>query len=126
MWSLGDPEKVLYCNCAGNCKEPDLRKFSFFKHKIILMDEASPQLVINQKELFQAPPMWLKLGTSGTNCHAYDVFLSGVKIVICSNCWRSDLAQLKQEHQDWIQDNQIYYDTGYQPLYLTEAYEAFM
>ena len=66
---LGDTRKVFYVNCASG-NEPDLRKFDYFQHKIILYDEAPPNMVIQQKLLFQAPPVWVKLGQLGVELEA--------------------------------------------------------
>ena len=126
FWLRNDPEKVFYVNCA-NCMEPDLRKFNWLKHKIILLDEASPEMVINQKLLMQGPPCLVKLGQSSTNCHAYDVFVSGIMMIICSNTWDEDVRNMpKKGDRDWIRDNQVYYNTGRQPLFLEEAESYFV
>ena len=119
FWLKNDPSKVFYVNCA-NCMEPDLRKFNWLKHKIILLDEASPKMVINQKLLMQCPPCMVKLGQSSTNCHAYDVFVSGIMLIICSNTWDEDVKDLRKAgDRDWIVENQVYYNTGEEKLYLT-------
>ena len=120
FWLKNDPKKVFYVNCA-TCMEPDLRKFNWLKHKIILLDEASPKMVIDQKLLMQGPPCLVKLGQSTTNCHAYDVFVSGIMLIICSNTWAEDVEALaKKGDREWIYDNQVYYNTGRQPLWLTD------
>ena len=125
FWLKNDPDKVFYVNCA-NCMEPDLRKFNWLKHKIILLDEASPQMVINQKLLMQCPPCLVKLGQSSTNCHAYDVFVSGIMMIICSNTWASDVENLRKKgDRDWIMENQVYYNTGREPLFYVEGELAF-
>ena len=106
-WCMGDPSNVFYVNCA-HCPEPDLREFEPLVHKVILMVEASPMMVINQKLLMQCPPQYIKLGQSGTNCHAYDVIVTGIMMFICSNSWISDVLKMgKLEDQQWIQDNSI-------------------
>ena len=120
FWLKKDPNKVFYVNCA-TCMEPDLRKFNWLKHKIILLDEASPEMVINQKLLMQGPPCLVKLGCSTTNCHAYDVFVSGIMLVICSNTWAEDVEALeKKGDREWIYDNQVYYNTGRQKLFFED------
>ena len=120
FWLKNDPKKVFYVNCA-TCMEPDLRKFNWLKHKIILLDEASPKMVINQKLLMQGPPCLVKLGQSTTNCHAYDVFVSGIMLIICSNTWAEDVMNLRKKgDRDWIYENQVYYNTGSEPLWLTD------
>ena len=120
---LGDTRKVFYVNCASG-NEPDLRKHDYFKHPIILYDEASPKMVINQKLLIQCPPCLVKLGQSSTNCHAYDVFVSGIMLIICSNTWEEDVENMRKKgDRDWIKENQVYYNTGTEPLFF-EGYEV--
>ena len=75
-WIFSDEQLVLEVNCAS-CPEPDLREFRALDHKGILFDEASCVMVLQQKKLFQSPPTPVRLGCSTTNCHAYDVFISG-------------------------------------------------
>ena len=66
----------------------------------------------------QGPPCPVKLGQSSTNCHAYDVFVSGVMMIICSNTWAADVDNMRKEgDRDWIFENQVYYNTGRQPLF---------
>ena len=120
FWLRNDPSQVFYVNCA-RCMEPDLRKFNWLKHKIILLDEASPEMVINQKLLMQCPPCLVKLGQSSTNCHSYDVFVSGTQMIICSNTWAKDVENMsKLGDRQWIMENQVYYNTGRGPLFLTD------
>ncbi len=83
-------------------------------------------MVMKQKVLFQGPPLWLKLGQSATNCHAYDTFTSGVKMIICSNTWSEELKELSEEDQDWLVENSFYYNTGSQPLYQIDTWDNFM
>ena len=99
-----NPGEVLEVNCASG-QEPDLRTFSHFRHKIILFDEATPEMVLRQKRLFQAPNCFIQLGTSTTNCHAYTVFLSGTGLVVCANTWMERLCRLSPADQEWINTN---------------------
>ena len=39
---------------------------------------------------------------STTNCHAYNVFVSGAGLMIASNTWLSGLDELKGEDKDWL------------------------
>ena len=113
---LGDTKKVFYVNAASG-NEPDLRKFDYFQHRIILYDEAPPNMVIQQKLLFQAPPVWVKLGQSTTNCYSYDVFVSGVMMIICSNKWTEEKSHMKIEDREWLEENSYFYNTKNEPLY---------
>ena len=48
-----------------------------------------------RKKLPQAPSTKCRLGCSKTNCHAYDVFVSGVAMMIAPNTWQSEPAALE-------------------------------
>jgi hypothetical protein len=112
----GNTDDVFYVNCA-QCPEPDLRPLRRH-HKVILLDEAAPAMIINQKLLIQGPPDWVKLGCSTTNCHAYEIFVSGLQFVICSNKWLSQVDQLKEvEDREWLTDNSFVIDVGRTRMY---------
>ena len=79
--------------------------------KAILFDEAKPSLVLSQRRLFQAPPCMVDLGCSTTNCHKYQVFVSGVMMVICSNTWREEVAKLENKgDMQWLEANSFIVD----------------
>ena len=116
-WLFDNPELVLEVNCAS-CPEPDLREFKPLLHKGIMYDEGSAEVVLRQRKLFQAPPTPVRLGCSTTNCHAYDVFVSGVAMVIASNTWVSDVKRLKKvEDRRWLRDNAMVVEVGKTPLW---------
>merc|ERR1712051_441429 len=97
----GDAARVLEVICAS-CPEPVLRDFRALYHQGILFDEASCEMVLRQKKLFQAPAVPVRLGMSTTNCHAYSVFVSGVGLMIASNTWISELQDLtREEDREW-------------------------
>ena len=56
----GNTAEVYYVNCAS-CPEPDLRLLKAH-HKVILLDEASPAMILRQKLLIQGPPDFVSLG----------------------------------------------------------------
>ena len=115
--STGNPDEVFYVNCAS-CPEPDLRKLKA-GHKAILLDEASPAMILKQKLLIQAPPDFVSLGCSTTNCHAYQVFVSGIQFVICSNKWISEVENLDcVEDREWLKENSIVLDVGDEPMFI--------
>ena len=114
----GNPLEVLEVNCA-NCPEPDLRQYDPFLHKAILFDEASPAMVISQKKLFQCPPVEVALGSSTTNCHAYSIFVSGCRFVICSNTWVEDVNKMeKMGDREWLNANSFVADIGSRRLWV--------
>ena len=101
----GDPSEVLEVNCSA-CPEPDLRDLDPDKHKAILFDEASPSMVLSQRRLFQAPPCFVDLGCSATNCHKYQVFVSGIMMMVASNTWTQQVVALKHAgDRQWLGAN---------------------
>ena len=116
---LGDPSKVFEVNCAS-CPEPDLRQFDPLVHEGILFDEASPSLISDQRKLFQAPPCWIDLGCSTTNCHKYQVFVSGIELVVCTNSWHEACEQLPYDSdRDWLRANSIVLDVS-EPMWISD------
>ena len=113
----GDPAEVFEVNCAS-CPEPDLRDFDSNMHKAVLFDEASPELVLTQRRLFQSPSCLLDLGCSTTNCHKYQVFVSGIMMIVCSNTWSSQVQQLEHAGDaEWLYSNSIVVHVG-EPLWV--------
>ena len=103
----GNHSQVLELNCAGG-SEPDLRGFDPCVHNAILFDEATPLLVLSQRRLFQSPPCMIDLGCSTTNCHKYQIFVSGVMMMICSNTWCAQVKELDHEgDMEWLQANSV-------------------
>ena len=115
-WMDGDPKYCFECNCAC-CLDPDLRAFDPFVHETILFDEGTPQMVIRQKKLFQAPPGLVSMGNSVTNCHAYTVFVSQKKMVVCSNNWSALLKEMSVEDREWLNHNSIHLNVGNERMY---------
>ena len=117
-WMMGNPDRVFETNCAS-CPEPELRDFKALYHQVILFDEASPALVIAQKKLFQAPPCFVELGCSTTNCHSYKVLVSGIRLVICSNGWSEAVASMSsQADKDWLNDNSFVLNVKGEAMYV--------
>ena len=112
--------KTLYCtalrgrrltvdvNCAGVTTEPDLRSFRPGHHAALLFDEASAQMVLRNKKLFQAPVASVQMAQSSTNCHSYAVNVHQVLLMVCSNRWQKELDELCPEDRGWLEQNQIY------------------
>ena len=125
FWRLGDPSKVCFCPCA-NAEEPDMRIYDYFQHKLIVLDEANADMVIRKKDMMQAGPWMIRMGTSRTNCNSYEVYLHNRMFVVCSSKWAEQLEKLAPSDREWIEDNQIYYNCGSQPMYVTDGELAFM
>ena len=86
-------------------------------HKHIVCDEATPEMVLAQKKLFQSPSCMLQLGASQTHCHAYDVFVSGTGFIVCSNTWMEQVELLLLADEGWMPSNSIPVHVE-EPLYM--------
>ena len=98
---------LLEIDCAG-ADTPDLTGYRFGKHTMILCDEGSAQMVLRYKKLFQASASFVTLGSSKTNCHAYDVWAHAVKFVVTSNRWKAELDALPAADSRWLEANSVY------------------
>ena len=104
--SLFGKDRTLEVNCA-NEDQPALQAFRQDVHRCVLMDEASPDMVLTNRKLFQAPNAFVQLGQSKTGCHQYSVYMNDALIVIASNHWREALASMPHSQASWIEANQV-------------------
>ena len=98
---------TLEVNCAG-VTDPPLRAFSREKHQLILFDEASTELVLKNRRLFQAPNTPVTVGSSPTNALAYDLYLNDTLLVVASNNWEQELAALRVRERSWLEANMVF------------------
>ena len=50
----------------------------------------------------------MTMGTSTTNCHAYDIFVHKVPIIIACNDWLELTGRLKKESdREWLEANSV-------------------
>ena len=122
LWALyvkGNPLKVLYINCA-NCIHPDMSKFSYFEHEVVVLDEADTKLVIANKTLLQATPQFVQMGSSATNCHSYSVFAAGTIFIICTNNWESELSDWDEANRGFLEDNCTHVNIGKKKMYIED------
>ena len=110
---------LLEVDCAS-AETPDLSAFEPGRHRMVLCDEASATLVLRYKKLFQASASLVKLATSKTDCHAYEVWAHRVMFVITSNRWQAELNKLLYEDAEWLTRNSVYVRVQ-QPLWLQSA-----
>ena len=86
-----------------------MRDFDRDLHEIICFDEASADMVIQNKKVFQAGLDICKLATSATNVNAYSVLMHRKKLVVCSNKWMKQVnAMTSVEDKEWLFDNSVY------------------
>ena len=106
--TLCSPGRIpLELNCAGGA-EPNLREFSWFQHGCIIYDEIGPRQVAANRKLFQATDAYVQLAPSSTNMYSYEVFAHRVKMIACSNRWRSELDSMPRQDAAWIEANSVY------------------
>ena len=77
------------------------------KHRLVLFDEASPELVLKNRKLFQAPAALIDLGHSPTGMNVYRVWLNDAVLVVNSNRWSSDCMKQSAEDRAWLVANQV-------------------
>ena len=106
-FSVVEAGAALEVNCAG-VTDPPLRAFSRAKHRLILFDEASTDMVLRNRRLFQAPNTPVVVGSSPTNALAYELFLGDTLLVVASNNWEQELAALPASQRAWLQANMVF------------------
>jgi hypothetical protein len=104
---LAGAEATLELNCANCGNHPDLRRHDALKHLVVFCDEAPPRMVAANRKLFQAPATMLDLGHSPTGRDVYRVFLGDSCIVVSSNSWTAEAAELPEEARAWLQANSV-------------------
>ena len=97
---------TLEVNCIGE-SHPDLRAFRHTKHRCVLFDEASPEMVLTNRKLFQAGNSLVQVAQSKTACYAYSVYLNDALLVVSSNHWTETVQRLKCSEARWLEANQV-------------------
>jgi len=120
--SLSPSGRFLEIDCAGSL-EPDMRLYDALQHDTVLFDEGSCALVLRCKKLFQASASMVNLASSGTNCHAYRVWVYKKQLVISTNRWSVELQMLPGADRDWLVQNSVHVLVT-EPLWLEEAPQA--
>ena len=98
----------LEINCKGLAVQANLRPVN--QHtELINFDEASLRWCLDNKKILQGPEFPVTMGDSDTGMYAYDRLLHNIKMVVCSNTWRSEFERLTDaEDIDYIEQNFIY------------------
>ena len=108
--------KTLILSCQ-NIGLPNLRTFRRHQHRCIVFDEASHNMVFNNKQVFQAGVDSVMLGQSNCNEHAYSVWLYGVPLIVSTNDW---LLGATPEQKVWILRNSVQVDVT-EPMWVESA-----
>ena len=104
--SLFGSQNVLELNAAG-MQHPCLRSFDARTHSCILWDEAEAFLIAQNRKLFQCPASFVELGFSPTGNLTYPVMVNKAVMVVCSNRWDEQLAELEKDDRYWITGNSV-------------------
>ena len=113
---------TLEVNCMGE-SHPDLRSFRHTKHKCVLFDEASPDMVLANRKLFQACNSLVQVAQSKTACYAYCVYLNEALLVVSSNHWVEAFSRLPMSEARWLEANQILVKVT-RPLWIPRSVQA--
>ena len=98
--SIFGPAATLVVSCQ-NVQQPNLTRFDRTLHKCLVFDECEPELVLNNRQLFQAGSTPVMLGQSPTQQHAYQIFAYAIPMIVCTNIW-------SREADPWLDANSIY------------------
>ena len=102
--NLWGEKSTFYVGMQGK-SEPDLRDYDALLHKAIVFDEMSLAKVIELKRVMQAPDEPVRLGTSATNIHSYEVWFGGKALIITTNRYEADLDSLDADDRAWVTSN---------------------
>ena len=104
--NLFGKDSTLEINAADEMS-PSLQDFDHKVHRCVLLDEASPQMVLRNRKVFQAPNAMVELGQSKTNCHSYQCYLNDTLLCIASNSWTAAVDACSAASREWIKANQV-------------------
>ena len=102
-----EEEPFMHVDCA-NTTSPNLHGWSYFGFRGMCLDEASPELMLHEKRLFQAGIYECLMSQSACNQFAYKVYNWRKMMVICTNKW--DLSHLAPADRKWIEGNTVLLD----------------
>ena len=105
--SLYGVEATFYTN-VQDVSEPNLRGFDRRKHKACILDEATPELVLQNKVLFQATADGVDLSQSKCGQHTYWRLLYARALIVCTNKWVED-GLAETERRDESSDEEVLY-----------------
>ena len=118
----GEPHEIFEVDCAGK-SFMDLRGLIRPQHKYCLCDEAGPNLILQNRKLFQAGASMCNLGESATGMYSYKVWPFRLRFIIMSNNWTEQIKKLEGDaDRDWIRMNSVYHYCD-KPLYVRPAGE---
>ena len=102
--SLFGSNYTFIANCQG-VDEPNMQTFNPQLHRCILFDEATPEMIMKNKVLFQAGPSGVTLQESPTQMCARWIFLYQNPMIVCTNTWKHD--EEWQGEFEWLRCNSV-------------------
>ena len=100
---------MLELSCAG-VKHCCLQYFSTEQHRCIMWDECSPQLVSDNRKVFQHGACWVDVGHSPTGSHVLNLWMNDAVSVLISNKWKEELKKLTPSDADWVSENAVVFE----------------
>ena len=82
-------------------------KYVYGKHRGIVYDEGTPEMVWDNREIFQGLAELCTVGDTHTHMYASQVCFTGCRQIITCNDWYDRLALLPEVRQQWLLDNCI-------------------
>ncbi|CAE7662212.1 unnamed protein product [Symbiodinium microadriaticum] len=83
---LWDAARTLVLSCES-IRQPNLKCFQRQVHTCIVFDEGSEEMVLSNRQLFQAGLNECMLAQSNCQEHCYSVWLYGIALAISTNTW---------------------------------------
>ena len=112
-----NPSQACILDCADAIVPPLKGNFCRNKHSLVMFDEAHAAMIIRCKKLFQASVNRTTYGSSATNIFVHTVWMHGIQLVVGSNVWAAEVANLDKPDQEWISQNSVYIHVD-QPLWI--------
>lgn len=58
--------------------------------------------------LFMGGPWWVKMASSATNCHSYEVCVYRTMLILANNKWSRQIRELDMEDEEWLRMNSVH------------------
>ena len=114
-------EKMLFLTCTGT-RLPDVGKYVYGRHSGIVYDEGTPEMVWNNREIFQGLAEVSTIADTHTHRSAQQVCLNGCRQVITCNDWNERLELLPDVQRQWLESFAIVAEVDYELYTATPLY----
>ena len=106
-------EKMLFLTCTGT-RLPDVGKYVYGRHSGIVYDEGTPEMVWDNREIFQGLAEVSTIADTHTHRSAQQVCLNGCRQVITCNDWNERLKLLPDVQRQWLESFAIVAEVDYE------------